>query len=84
LLLIDVVNGSVVGEEARASSRELIAADQPRSEVLAMRAGAGVGTDGGEHVEERSVALPVLLRQIADGRRKVPPGRRDVGELRAE
>ena len=30
------------------------------------------------------VALPVLLRQIADGRRKVAPGRRGMGELGAE
>ena len=76
LLLVDVVHGGVVGEEARASRGELVAADQPRGEALAMRADASVGADGGEHVEKRGVTLPVLLRQIADGRGKV----RQAGE----
>ena len=49
-----------------------------------MRADAGIGANGGEHVEKRGVALPVLLGEIADGRRKVPPGGRGMGELRAE
>ena len=47
-------------------------------------ANASIGANGGEHVEKRGVALPVLLGQIADGRGKVPPGGRGVGELGAE
>ena len=84
LLLVDVVDSGVVGEETGARRGELVAADQPRDKALAMRADAGIGANGGEHVEKRGVALPVLLGEIADGRGKVPPGGRGVGELGAE
>ncbi len=47
-----------------------------------MRAVAGIGADRSEHVEEGSVVLPVLLCEIADGRREIAPGGRRVGELR--
>jgi hypothetical protein len=49
-----------------------------------MRADASIGANGGKHVEKRGVALPVLLRQVTDGRGKVSPRRRGMGELGAE
>ena len=49
-----------------------------------MGGAAGIGADGVEHVEERPVALPVLLGQITDHGREIAPGRGGMGELRAE
>ena len=67
LALVDLVNGGVVGEEAGAALGQPVPIDRPRGETLPMDAEAGIVADGGEHLEKRFVALPVLLRQIADG-----------------
>jgi hypothetical protein len=53
----------------------------PRGKAVAMRAVAGVGPNRGKHIEERLVVLAVLLGQIANGRRKIAPGRRRMREL---
>ena len=47
-----------------------------------MAAAARIGADGVEHLEERPVALPVLLGQITDNGREVAPGGRSMRELR--
>ena len=65
-------------------SGQLPLLDQPARQALAMGGAAGIGADGVEHFEERPVALPVLLGQIADNGREVAPGRGSMGELRAE
>jgi len=58
--------------------------DQPARQTLAMGGAAGIGANGVEHFEERPVALAVLLGQITDYGRKIPPGRRGMSELGAE
>ena len=67
--MIDLVDRGIVGEQKRAAGGEAIPLDPPRGKTLAICRSAGIGADGGKHVEKRRVALPVLLGQIADGGR---------------
>ncbi len=84
LLLVDVVHRGVVREQPRTPRRQLIAIDHPRGKLLAVNAGASIGTNGVEHVEKGLVVLPVLLRQITDERIEIAPGGRRMGKGCAE
>ena len=83
--LVDLVNGGVVGEEKRATRRKAdpcrSAARRDARDALPLQAlermAASTSRNG-------CVALPVLLGQIADGRREIAPGGRGMGELRTE